>query len=213
MKNIIFILLLLFSSSVAFSATAERNKQSALARTRELVAEIKKASFPELSETIVQVELFTSESDYFVTRLSLVRFLPGRRINFLLKVNPQVFAFAAPEEGLRAIIAHELGHVVWLKQKNRMQYLGLVRLTGKKFTARFERGTDLLAVARGYADGLSAYRQWLYQHIPPKKLAEKRRNYFSPEEIAALQAELKQHPEKLTKWLKNPPLNRKEITN
>ena len=61
MKNIIFILLLIFSSSVAFSATAERNKQSALARTRELVAEIKKASFPELSETIVQVELFTSQ--------------------------------------------------------------------------------------------------------------------------------------------------------
>ena len=213
MKNIIFILLLLFSSSVAFSATAERNKQSALARTRELVAEIKKASFPELSETIVQVELFSSESDYFVTRLSVARFLSGRRIIFLLKVNPKVFALAAPEEGLRAIIAHELGHVVWLKQKNQMQYLGLVRLAGKKFTARFERRTDLLALARGYADGLSAYRQWLYQHIPPNKLADKRRNYFSPEEIAALQAELKQHPEKLAKWFKNPPLNRKEITD
>ena len=119
MKNIIFILLLIFSSSVAFSATDKRNKKSALARTRELVAEIKKASFPELSETIVQVELFSSESDYFVTRLSVARFLSGRRIIFLLKVNPKVFALAAPEEGLRAIIAHELGHVVWLKQKNR----------------------------------------------------------------------------------------------
>ncbi len=36
--------------------------------------------------------------------------------------------------------------------------------------------------------GLKEYRQWLYQHVPAKALAEKKRDYLTPEEIDALKS-------------------------
>lgn len=203
--------LLIFAPAIANSVVLQCSDNSTLARTRELMTGVRNFSFPELNNTNIQIQLFASESDYFVTRLSVARFLFGQRMAFIIKVNPKVFSEGAPEEGLRAILAHELGHILWLQQQKRIKHLGLIRMATKNYTARFERRTDLLALARGYGDGLASYRRWLYQHIPPHKLAKKQRNYFSPEEIVALQSELKQHPQKLSQWLKNPPLNLAQI--
>ncbi|HZS07603.1 MAG TPA: hypothetical protein VFD58_22400 [Blastocatellia bacterium] len=184
----------------------------ALERTRSLVEEIRAASFPELKDASIKVELLDSEADYFRTRFSIPHFLAGRRMRYLIKVNPAVFSLAAPEAGVRAIIAHELGHIVWFRQRNRLELLGLIRLTSKKYTARFERWTDLQAIARGYGEGLKEYRRWLYRHVPPQKLGEKRRNYFSPEEIDAILARIRQQPELLKRWLKKVPLDIQSIS-
>ncbi len=191
--------------------TTEPEKRMALARARLLVAEIRAASFPELAQAVIEVRLLENDADYFRTRFSFPQLFSGRRIHYLLRVNPRVFALNAPDAGVRAIIAHELGHVLWFQERNRARLLGLVRLSAKRFTARFERRTDLIAMARGYGDGLTSYRRWLYQNIPAKKLAEKQRNYFSPDEITAIQAGLKNHPDQLARWLRNVPLNLKEI--
>ena len=93
-------------------------------------------------------------------------------------------------EGMRAIIAHELGHVQQFNAKARWRSLAYVRMMSPAFTAQMERRTDLLAIARGYGAGLRAYREWLYQHIPANRRAEKLRNYFAPEEIDALLRQL-----------------------
>jgi hypothetical protein len=37
-----------------------------------------------------------------------------------------------------------------------------------------------------YARGLMQYRVWLYRHVPARALAEKKRDYLSPEEIEAV---------------------------
>jgi hypothetical protein len=79
------------------------------------------------------------------------------------------------------------------------------------FAARFERATDLEAIARGYGDGLKSYRWWLYCHIPADKLAGKKRNYFSPEEIDSLQLKLRAQPELLKQWRKAPPRSLEKI--
>jgi len=42
---------------------------------------------------------------------------------------------------------------------------------------------------------LKSYRAWVYGHILPSKLPEKLRNYFSPEEIAAIQIKLQEEPD------------------
>ena len=57
-----------------------------------------------------------------------------------------------------------------------------VRSTGE----RARKGLD--ALARDYGAGLKIYRAWLYEHIPARKLADKHRDYFSPEEIDAILA-------------------------
>jgi hypothetical protein len=134
-------------------------------------------------------------------------------MRYFIDVNPSLFHGQAPAEGICAVLAHELAHVVSLSQGNRIRRFGLVRLLSHGYTAKFERGTDLEAIHRGYGDGLKSYRTWVYTHIPPEKLAEKRRNYFSPEEIAAIQVELQAQPELLVQWRRQVPENLAAIEN
>jgi hypothetical protein len=191
--------------------SAIRNPQSAIERTRLLVEEIVKHSYPELTNADIQVQTFNSASDYFRTGFSFGRFLTARKMRYFIRVNPRIFELNAPAEGVRAIVAHELGHAFDFYRRKRIRLLGLVRLSSKSYSAGFERRTDLQAIARGYAEGLKAYRQWLYQNVPAEKVAEKRRNYFSPEEIEAIELRRKQQPDVMQNWMKHPPRNLREI--
>jgi hypothetical protein len=182
-------------------------------RARLLIEQVRTASFPELSTTEIQVRILESKSDFFRSRLRLPDFFLRGKIRYVIKVNPEVFELQAPEEGLKAIMAHELGHVAYLKKKKRIQLLGMARLVSERFTADFERRTDLEAVSRGYGEGLKVFRQWLYQHIPEAKLREKKQNYFSPAEIETLLSKIQACPELLEYWLKHPPRNLLEIEN
>ncbi len=192
-------------------ASAKDAKAQAVERARKIVEEIRTASYPELKDAKVEIKSFDNESDYFRTSFSACRFVSFRKMHYILKINPRLFESDPPEEGVRAIIAHELDHVLYFKKRNRLRLFGLVRLISKGYTARFERSTDLQAIARGYAEGLKQYREWLYGHIPAKSLKEKRRDYFSPEEIDAIQARLKAQPELLSYWLKHVPRNLADI--
>jgi len=126
-------------------------------------------------------------------------------------VNPAVLQRQAPSEGICAIVAHELAHVASLRHGNRIRRLGLIRLMSARYTVRFERGADLEAIHRGYGDGLKKYRTWVYTHVPPGKLPQKQRNYFSPEEITAIQVRLRQEPDIFKYWSQHMPANLGEI--
>src|SRR6266404_1250315 len=130
-----------------------------LDRARILVNEVISASYPELKGTEIQIKLFDSKSDYFKARFGIPQFFFGR-MQYLVFVNPRVFDRGAPDAGVRAILAHELGHVLYFKTRNRLKLLGLVRLASKASTQRFERWADLQAISRGYGEGLKEYRQW-----------------------------------------------------
>jgi hypothetical protein len=184
---------------------------SAVQHAERLIREVIKDSYPELANADVRVQTFSSKSDYFRTTFSYQRFLFGLKMRYFIKVNPRFAELNAPESGIRAILAHELGHVYDFQRRNRLQLFSLLRLASKGYTARFERWTDLQAIQRGYSEGLKAYRLWLYDHIPASSLAEKHRNYFSPEEIDLLQAKLKQNPALMKRWLNHVPMNLKEI--
>ncbi len=190
---------------------AAEDDNPALERARLLLESVRAASYPELSKVDIRLRPFRDESDYFRTRLSVCRFLLGRKMRFIIEVNSRVFDLRAPEEGLRAILAHELAHVLYLSQRKRVRLFGLARLLSEKRTARFERWTDLQAIARGYGAGLVEYRRWLYRNIPPVSLKTKRRNYFSPEEIDAVLTVSRKRPEVFAYWLKHVPLNLDDI--
>jgi hypothetical protein len=216
-------LMLVFGSSSALAqnsvidaanlqATAQQIANvEAIKRTQRIVEEVVKASYPELKDADIQVQSFHSASDYFRTSFSFGRFLSAKKMRYFIKVNPRVFELNAPEEGVRAIVAHELGHAFDFHGKKRICLLGLVRLSLKGYSATFERRTDLQAISRGYSEGLKAYRTWLYQNVPAKKLMEKRRNYFSPEEIEAIEVKRKQKPELMQHWFKHTPKSLQEI--
>lgn len=182
----------------------------AINRTRVVVDEVIAASYPELNGTEVRIRPFRSRSDYFKARFGIPQYFFAR-MHYLLFVNPRVFDLQAPEAGVRAIIAHELGHIVYFKCRNRLRLVGLVRLTSNRFTAQFERWADLKAVSLGYGEGLKEYRRWLYQNVPASKLAEKRRNYFSPDEIDAILSASRKRPELFEYWFKHVPLRLDQI--
>jgi hypothetical protein len=151
-----------------------------------LVREVRTASFPELATADIRVLPFVSESDYFQARFSLSRLMLGRRMRYSIRVNPGAALADVPEEGRRAIVAHELAHLAYYTRGNRLHLVNLLRFPGKRFRERFEKRADTEAVRRGYAQGLKQYRVWLYQHVPASALPEKKRDYLSPDEIDAV---------------------------
>ena len=190
--------------------TTRDSARDAINRTRVLVNEVIASAYPELKESTIRIKLFRSRSDYFKTRFGIPQYLFAR-MRYLVYVNPRVFELQASEAGVRAIIAHELAHVLYFKGRNRLRLLGLVRLASRHYTAKFERRADLKAISRGYGEGLKEYRQWLYQNVPASKLAEKQRNYFSGEEIDAILSASRTRPELLDYWVKHVPLSLGQI--
>jgi hypothetical protein len=192
-------------------AAFSRDDKETIEKTKKIVGEIIERSFPELKAEKIEIKAFKSESNYFKSQFSIARFLTFQKISYQIFVNPEVFRRRAPESGLRAILAHELAHALYYNRKNRFQLLGLVSLTDKSFTAKFERRADLEAIARGYGEGLKSYREWLYQNIPPKTTEAKKRDYFSLEEIDPILRILREKPETIEVWQKRVPRNLKEI--
>ena len=178
-----------------------------------VLQDIQGTSYPELAHLDLRVRPFRSQSNYFRTRFSLSRFLLPLRMRYFVDVNPVLFQEQAPSDGVCAILAHELVHVVSLSRGNRIRRLGLVRLLSKGQITKFERRTDLEAIHQGYGVGLKSYREWVYVHIPPSKLQEKRRNYFSPEEIAAIEKKLLEQPDLFAYWSEHVPMNLRAIEN
>ena len=185
--------------------------QSASDRTRLLVERIRTCSYPELQTTQIQARPFKNASDFFQARPRIPDFFMKWNLRYVILANPKAYELKVPEDGVEAVIAHELSHVAYLKKRNRLRLLTMVRLLSKSFAANFERRTDLDAISRGYGEGLKVYRHWLYQHISQKSLAEKRRNYLSSEEIDAILLRVRQCPQLLDFWLKKPPRNLQKV--
>jgi hypothetical protein len=209
MKLAPFLLFILVLPTVA--TLAQVSNDAALKQAGLIVKQVRAESYAELKDADIRLKVFRSESDYFRTNFSISRALLGKKMRYFILVNPRVFDLKAPPAGLRAIIAHELGHILYFNRRNRLRLARLIRLISKDFTARFERRTDLKAISLGYAEGLKQYRRWLYQHVPPSSLDEKLRNYFSPDEIDAIASAIKTRPELLDYWRKHVPRSLEEI--
>jgi hypothetical protein len=179
-RSTILVAILLACTPVA------RGQSAAPEWAERLVRNIQAASFPELTKKDIRIEQFTSDSDYFQARFSFSRFILGRPMRYVIRVNSGTTLLTAPEEARRAIVAHELSHLTYYAKGNRLHLLGLLRFAGKGFRERFEKRADVEALRRGYAQGLKQYRIWLYEHVPQSALMEKKRDYLSPDEIDAL---------------------------
>jgi hypothetical protein len=201
------------SSPTSNSDSEPEQANAAISAASTVIQEVRRTSFPDLVHIDLRVRSFRSQSDYFRTRFSLPRFLLLVRMRYFVDVNPGLFQEQAPSDEVCAILAHELVHVVSLSRGNRIRRFGLVRLLSEWQTAKFERRTDLEAIRRGYGDGLRSYRIWVYTHTPPHKLPEKRRNYFSPEEIGAIRVLLEKRPELFGYWNAHIPMSLQEIQN
>lgn len=196
-------------AETAFSQSPSA-ETSAVRKTREILVEIIEQSFPELDAKKIRVRPFRSRTTFFKTQFSVSRFLTLRAMHTTVLVNPSVFEKNVPQNGIRAILAHELGHALYYAGKNRFKLFGLIGLADNGFTAKFERRTDLTAIERGYGDGLIAYREWLYRNVPAKNLAAKKRDYFTPDELRVIIRAIERKPEIIKMLVKKVPRNLSE---
>lgn len=172
---------------------------------------VRSVSFPELQTKVVKTRTFASSGDYFRTRFSISRFLLLQPMHYFVEVNPRIEQGGPSAESVCGILGHELVHILRMSDGNRLRLLGLVRLASSSYTARFERSADLEAIRRGYGPGLVTFREWVYKNIPANAVKRKKRNYFSPEEIAAILEITRTRPELFGYWSKHVPLTLEEI--
>ncbi len=212
-RLIVYLGLMVFVLSFVNYTKAQINdeNQKAIDRTQQIINEIAQKSYPEIKLKKIKIKTFSSNSNFFKARVSYTRFLTFQKMRHIVYVNPKVFQLNAPLEGIRAILAHELAHVLYYTEKNRLELLGLVRLTSESFITKFERKADLEAIQRGYGEGLIEYRKWLYQNIPQNNVESKKRDYFSPEEIELILEITKEKPKMFDSWQKKVPKNLYEI--
>jgi len=95
------------------------------------------------------VRQFSRSSDYFQARFNIWRFLTLRKTHYVIRVNSAAALLAALEEGKRAIIAHDLAHVAYYANGNRLRLFGLIRLASKGFRERAKKRADIEALRRG----------------------------------------------------------------
>ncbi|NNE99589.1 MAG: hypothetical protein HKN25_11270 [Pyrinomonadaceae bacterium] len=211
--NKILLAVFLLFSSISTDAQTSDSKKKAINSTAEIVSVILTSSYPEIKPKKIHYKTFDSDTNFFKARFSNARYLTFQKMRHLIYVNPKVFSLGAPKKGVQAIVAHELAHVWYYTKKNRFELLGLASLLSKGFTRKFERKADLEAISRGYGEGLIEYREWLYKNIPQEKVPDKRKNYFSPEEIKLIIKILKTRPKMIRVWKKKVPLNIEQIRN
>lgn len=198
------------SSALTPNGSSAEKKAVPAVLERDL-GQVRASSFPELQTKVVNSRIFESSADYFRTRFSIPRFLLLRQMHYLVEINPRIQNGGPSAEGTCAILAHELVHIQRMSKGNRIHLVGLLRLASGSYTARFERSADLEAIRRGYGPGLEIFREWVYKNIPAGAVKRKKRNYFSPEEIAALLEVAKCKPELFAYWDKHVPMTLEEI--
>lgn len=140
--------------------------------------------FSTLKKTSIDFELLTSHSDFFNASVDYktIENDPLER-RYLIKVNHALFTNNAPGLGVAAILVHEIKHILDYTTYAMDDFIGFGLWYATSDVRDYERATDEFALSVGCATGLKQYRQWLYEHVPASALLEKKRNYYTPEEI------------------------------
>ena len=181
-----------------------------LRQIERIIDGVRQASFPRLASADITVYDLRSDFGYLQARFTVSSFFT-RKLRYMILFNSDAILRHVPGEGLRAIVAHELAHINYYESQSRMGLVSLVGLLLPSFTTRFERKADLNAIALGYGPGLEIYRTWLYRNIPGEAKGEKKRDYYTPQEIEALlQAETKR-PGIMSNFQRCIPRNLSEI--
>ena len=180
-------------------------------KVAEAALKVAKDSFPEIKPSKLRFKEFESTSVFFKSRFSICRYLTFRPMRHVIYFNRTAFADGLPDDALDGILAHELSHVLYYTKKNRFQLAGLAGLISPARNAEFERRADIEAIRRGYGEGLADYRKWLFKHIPAKAAAEKRRDYFSAEEIEMISKAIGKDPQLADRLWRHVPRDREEL--
>jgi hypothetical protein len=142
--------------------------------------------FPELSGVAVVLDPISSTTSFFAANVDLQTFdAEPRDRTYTVQYAEELFALAPPAAGVVAILAHELAHVRDYTGMDTDAFAAFALEYAGGDVAAYERSTDEAALEKGCGTGLIEYREWLYAAVDDETEAEKRRDYYTPEEIQA----------------------------
>lgn len=173
-------------------AAAEHAAPTSEAALAALLADVQAAVHaPGLDGVEVGLAPMTSDSDFFTAGPDLTTVdRPGPERRYIVRYNTRVFETGGPPVGATsAILGHELQHVADYVGMTSDELVDFALTYAEGDIAAYERQTDEAVLEAGCADGLKAYRVWLYEQIDAEAEAAKRRDYYTPEEIDVWVAE------------------------
>lgn len=149
--------------------------------------------WPKLSGAQIRITTTLKKPDYFLdTRFSVgAVFQDHLHRDYRIRVNPILLQAPPRPDGLEAILAHELKHIVDYSERSGAGLLLLVSGYGLSDPASSERQTDLAVLKLGLGEGLIEYRCWQWRRLTPAQWRKKTRIYYSPNEIRAW---INEHP-------------------
>ena len=156
----------------------------------ELLKGVQVALYPEENGLNLSIEA-VDDLQFFQAWIELSTLSnPPESRSYIIRYDPMVLSDPPEPVAVAAILGHELGHVLDYLGKDTEEMVSFAAWYGSEDPASsdaladYERGTDEKAMERGCADGLSRMREWIYAHVDPETEAIKRREYYTPEEIA-----------------------------
>ena len=153
-----------------------------------VIADVQRIVFgAALRDVEVGLAPLPSETDFFNAGVDLTTVdLPGLERRYIIRANSAVFSGDEPPIGATAaILAHELQHILDYTAMSGEELVDFALEYSEGDITTVERATDEAVLARGCATGLKAYREWLYEQLDAETAAEKRRDYYTPDEIDA----------------------------
>ena len=141
----------MIGSMMAFTALVVTTTTADLDR---LILEVRAASFPELSSLSMTTVRFSSPTVFFMSSFDVVIALDDDEpLQLLVSINDAVLRDPPSDLAIRAVLAHELGHSIDVRRRQRAGARGLfellLALLWPPAEAQMERATDLIAVGRG----------------------------------------------------------------
>jgi len=183
------LILSMFACTSDNACEAISRGQQPVASAAEIEADLRAvqgALYPELDGVQISLTTLESETDFFVSNLELATFEdPPLDRHYLVLYNPLLLDDPPPRDATVAILAHELKHVQDYTEMDSAELADFAIWYATADIADYEHETDEASLERGCGIGLIHYREWLYARISLEAATEKKRVYYTPEEIEA----------------------------
>lgn len=152
----------------------------------DLMRQVQAAFHPDLAGVSVALQSMDSDQDFFAANLDLsTAGEAGPDRDYLVRYGLRVLEDPPPYAATGAILMHELQHVSDYVAMDTEELADFAIWYASGDISEYERATDEVVLEAGCAEGLKAYRLWLYGQVDDETEAQKRVDYYTPEEIDA----------------------------
>jgi hypothetical protein len=183
------------------------------AQVLSLANDVLRSGYPELRGARLRIRTFNEDGFFFQCKPALANVVrKTSRDRYTIEVNPAALDGTLTAAAVRGVLAHEIAHGLNTHENGLCGFVALgMSFLSTSHLHKDERQTDLEAIARGYGDGLAAYRVWVYTKLTPEQLVVKQATYYQPDEIALMQQTLQASPDLIHTWRKTPPMMRADM--